>query len=353
MPITPPPLFRREVKSAEDYISKVGNTPLVRLNGISDEIKRNILVKLEFLNPSGSIKDRAGVYLVQDAIQNKGLKPGGTLVDGTAGNTGVSLCAFAKLQNYKVVLFVPSTLIQDKVDKLTSYGAEIRKIEIDPKDSLHINVLAAEYARSLDNGVHVDQMNNLNNQRAHFENTGPEIWKQTNGKIDAFVSGSGTGGTFSGTTKYLKQVSDGKVKAIIADREGSGLDHYIRSHGESFKAEGESFIEGVGKLALPGNLKDVLSLADGSYRVLDSEVIPVIYRLIDEENLRVGGSSGMNITTAIKYAKSLPEGSTVVTVSPDDANNYASKLFNKEWLVEKGYWAVIPDHLKKYATYIG
>ncbi|GME92036.1 unnamed protein product [Ambrosiozyma monospora] len=138
MPITPPPpLLRRAVTSAEDYISKVGNTPLIRLNSISDQIKRKILLKLEYLNPTGSIKDRAAVYLVQDAIKNKGLKPGGTLVDATAGNTGTSLCAFAKLQNYKVVLFVPDVLIQDKIDKLKSYGAEIRKVEIDPKDSLH------------------------------------------------------------------------------------------------------------------------------------------------------------------------------------------------------------------------
>ncbi|GMF05064.1 unnamed protein product [Ambrosiozyma monospora] len=194
-------------------------------------------------------------------------------------------------------------------------------------------------------------IDNLNNQRAHFETTGPEIWKQAKGEVDAFVTGSGTGGTFSGTAKYLKQVSNGKVKAIIADREGSGLNHYIQSKGESFEAEGESFIEGVGKFALPGNLLDVLDLADGSYRVLDSEVIPVIYRLIDEENIRVGGSSGMNIVTAIKYAKTLPEGSTVVTVAADDADNYASKLFNKDWLIENGHWNFIPEHLKKYATY--
>ncbi|KAG7824845.1 hypothetical protein KL909_002067 [Ogataea angusta] len=337
-------------KTSPEFFAKVGKTPLVLLKSISRSIGRNIYVKLEYHNPTGSVKDRAAVKLLQDSIE-RGLKPGGTLVEATAGNTGISLAVLSRLAGYKLVLFVPETLIQAKIDKLTGLGAEVFKAENYPDNHpKHMNSLAAIYAKEHDNTIHVNQMNNLVNQQAHYETTGPEIWKQLEGSVDAFVAGAGTGGTFSGVSKYLKEVSDGRVKTIIADRQGSGLHHYIQTNGESFDAEGESFVEGIGKLGLVDNIKDVLNLANDSLQISDIEALNTIYRLIDEEDLRVGASAGVYVAAAIKVAESLPPGSNVVTVIPDAVDIYAKKVFSKQWLVEQDHWDKIPSEYKKYAT---
>ncbi|CAM9015798.1 unnamed protein product [Wickerhamomyces anomalus] len=314
----------------EEFIKGVGNTPLIKIESLSKETGRDIYTKAEFLNSGKSIKDRAAIYLLNNALSKGLIRPGGTLVEATAGNTGFKL----KSTSWKVL------------------GAKVIKCPLVPSDDPEFfNTQAVNYAQKNDNCVHVNQMDNLENRKAHFETTGPEIWKQTDGKIDAFIVGCGTGGTFSGVSSYLKEISNGKVKAFIADREGSGLHSYIQSKGDNWDHEGESFVEGVGKLSLTGNLNDVLSIADGSFRALDIDVIITLYRLLDEDHLSVGASGAMNIFCAKQLALTLPKGSVVVTSTADSGERYAGKVFNKEWLVEKGHWDKIPEHLRKYATY--
>ncbi|KAG7732003.1 hypothetical protein KL948_002201 [Ogataea haglerorum] len=336
--------------TSSEFFAKVGKTPLVLLKSISSSVGRNIYVKLEYQNPTGSVKDRAAVKLLQDAIE-KGLKPGGTLVEATAGNTGISLGVLSRLAGYRLILFVPENLIQAKIDKLTGLGAEVLKAENYPENHpKHMNSLAAIYAKEHDNSIHINQMNNLVNQQAHFETTGPEIWEQLEGSVDAFVSGAGTGGTFSGVSRYLKKVSDGRVKAIIADKQSSGLHHYIQTNGESFDAEGESFVEGIGKLGLVDNIRDVLTLANDSLQISDIEALNTIYRLIEEEDLRVGASAGVNVAAAIKVSDSLPPGSNIVTIIPDAVDIYAKKVFSKQWLIDQDHWDKIPEVYRKYTT---
>ncbi len=338
----------------EEFIKGVGNTPLIKIESLSKETGREIYTKAEFLNSGKSIKDRAAIYLLNNALSKGLIRPGGTLVEATAGNTGVALALLARTYDppFKIRLYVPESLVQAKIDILESLGATVIKCPLVPSDDPEFfNTQAVNYAQENDNCVHVNQMDNLENRKAHFETTGPEIWKQTDGKIDAFIVGCGTGGTFSGVSSYLKEISNGKVKAFIADREGSGLHSYIQSKGDNWDHEGESFVEGVGKLSLTGNLNDVLSIADGSFRALDIDVIITLYRLLDEDHLSVGASGAMNIFCAKQLALTLPKGSVVVTSTADSGERYAGKVFNKEWLIEKGHWDKIPEHLRKYATY--
>lgn len=339
----------------DEFIKGVGNTPLIKIESLSKETGRSIYIKAEYSNSGKSIKDRAAIYLLKNALSKGELQPGGTLVEATAGNTGIALALLARTYNppFKVRLYVPETLVQAKIDTLESLGAKVVKCPIvAPEDPLFMNNQAITCSKETENAIHVNQMDNLENKRAHYETTGPEIWEQTNGKIDGFIAGCGTGGTFSGVSTYLKEKSNGQVKCYIADKEGSGLHSYIQSKGENWDHEGQSFIEGVGKLALTGNLKDVLDLADGSFMGLDSDVLITLYRLMDEDKLSVGASSAMNILCAKYLALTLPEGSIVVTTAADSSDRYASKVFNKEWLIEKGHWDKIPQHLQKYATFV-
>ncbi|KAG7697161.1 hypothetical protein KL951_002523 [Ogataea haglerorum] len=277
--------------TSSEFFAKVGKTPLVLLKSISSSVGRNIYVKLEYQNPTGSVKDRAAVKLLQDAIE-KGLKPGGTLVEATAGNTGISLGVLSRLAGYRLILFVPENLIQAKIDKLTGLGAEVLKAENYPENHpKHMNI-----------------------------------------------------------SRYLKKVSDGRVKAIIADKQSSGLHHYIQTNGESFDAEGESFVEGIGKLGLVDNIRDVLTLANDSLQISDIEALNTIYRLIEEEDLRVGASAGVNVAAAIKVSDSLPPGSNVVTIIPDAVDIYAKKVFSKQWLIDQDHWDKIPEVYRKYTT---
>lgn len=285
------------IVTREEFIKGVGNTPLIKIESLSKETGRNIYVKAEFENSGKSIKDRAAVYLLNSALEQNILKPGGTLVEATAGNTGVALALLARTYDppFKVKLFVLKKLVQDKVDTLKYLGADVTKCDLVPPDDPEFpNNKAIRYAQEHENSFHVNQMDNLENRRAHYETTGPEIWQQTDGKIDGFIAGSGTGGTFTGVSKFLKEKNP-NIKTYIADREGSGLHSYIQSGGASWAHEGESFVEGVGKLALTGNLEGVLNIADGSFRGLDIDVLITLYRLLDEENLSVGASGALNI----------------------------------------------------------
>ncbi|CCH46827.1 Cystathionine beta-synthase [Wickerhamomyces ciferrii] len=342
------------IVTKEEFIKGVGNTPLVKIESLSKETGRDIYIKAEFKNSGKSIKDRAAIYLLNDALSKGTLKEGGTLVEATAGNTGVALALIARTYNppFKVVLYIPETTVTEKINVLESLGCTVIKASIVPPDHPEfMNTLAIKYAETHENTIHINQMDSLVNRQAHYETTGPEIWKQTNGKINAFVASCGTGGTYTGIASYLKEVSNGKVLNYVSDREGSGLHSYVQSKGTSWEAEGSSFVEGVGKTAHTGNTEGILNYTDGSYRILDEEVLVTMYKLLDEDNLSVGASSALNITAAKKLALTLPKGSIVVTTAADSSERYASKAFNKEWLIENGHWDKIPQHLQKHANY--
>lgn len=340
----------------DEFIKGVGNTPLIKIKSLSNETGCDIYCKAEFFNSGKSIKDRAAIYLLNDAMSKGLVQPGGTLVEATAGNTGIALALLGRTFNppFKVRLYVPETLVQAKIDVLETLGAKVIKcptnVPADHPESF--NNKAINYCKENEEAFHVNQMDNLENKRSHYETTGPEIWRQTDGKIDAFIAACGTGGTYAGIATSLKDVSKGEVKCYVADREFSGLHSFVQSKGTSWEHEsGESFVEGVGRQSLTRNLDDLLEFTDGSFNALDSEVILMLYKLLDEENLSVGGSSGLNICCAKKLAQTLPKGSVIVTTAADAGERYASKVFNKEWLKEKGHWDKIPEHLQKYATY--
>lgn len=332
----------------------MGNTPLMKFETLSKEIGRNIYFKAEFLNPGHSIKDRAACYLLDSAIKSGKLSPGGTLSEATAGNTGIALALLARSYDppFKVRLFVPDVLIQDKIDLLESVGCTVVKCpsDVTVNDPLFFNNQAMQYAEDHENTVFVNQMGNTENRRAHYENTGPEIWSQLNGKVDGFTASAGTGGTLIGVSSYLKEKSGGKCQCWAADRFGSGLCSYVKSQGKSWESEGSSFVEGIGKKSLTGQMDDTLELLDGAVTITDTECVVTCYRLFHEQGIWIGPSAALNICAARDLAKTLPEGSNVVTTAADYADNYASKLFNKRWLQENGHWDSIPEEMRKYAT---
>jgi len=338
----------------EEFIKGVGNTPLVKVESLSKETGCQIYCKVESHNSGKSIKDRAAVYLLNDCLVKGLIQPGGTLVEATAGNTGVALALLGRTYNppFKVRLYVSENLVQAKIDVLESLGAEVIKCkDVAPDHPECANTLAIKYAKEHENCCHVNQMDNLANKRSHYETTGPEIWKQTDGKIDAFIAACGTGGTYVGISEYLKEASNGKVQCYLSDREGSGLHSFIQSKGKSWDRAGQSFVEGVGRTSLNKNMQDVLEITDGSFNSLDSEVIVTLLKVLDQDQLSVGGSSALNLTCATKLAKTLPKGSVIVTTAADSNDRYASKVFNKKWLMENDHWDKIPEHLQKYCTY--
>lgn len=336
----------------EEYIKGIGHTPLLKLEQISNTIKRNVYIKEEYANSGTSIKDRAAYYLLEDALQTGKLSAGGTLVEATAGNTGLSLALLGRTYtpSFKVVLFVPESLVLEKIELLESLGVKVNKCPIVAQDHPDFfNNQAKRYAESTENSIHINQMDNIANRQAHFQTTGPEIYEQLQGDIQGFVASCGTGGTFSGIASFLKSQNP-QIKCAIADPQGSGLYSYITTQGKSWFAEGSSFVEGVGKKGLTGQLYDVLQLADIAYQGNDTDIIITIYELLDQ-GINIGGSSGLNVNAAIELAKTLPEGSNVVTTAADNSDRYASKLFNKKYLIEHDHWDKIPQHLKKFATY--
>ncbi|MBN9361122.1 MULTISPECIES: cysteine synthase A [unclassified Devosia] len=319
-----------------DVISAIGNTPLIRLNRVSDATGCEIWGKAEFLNPGQSVKDRAALFIIRDAEKRGLLRPGGTIVEGTAGNTGIGLSMVANALGYKSVIVIPETQSQEKKDALTLLGAELIQVPAKPYKNPNNYVklsgrLAEKLARELPGGaIWANQFDNVANRQAHIETTGPEIWEQTQGKIDGFVSAVGSGGTLGGISMALK-AKNPDIQIGLADPEGAALYSYYTT-GE-LKSSGNSITEGIGQGRITANLKDIV--VDRAYQIPDSEALPYVFDLLEHEGLCLGGSSGINIAGAVRLARDLGPGKTIVTILADYGNRYQSKLFNPEFLRSK------------------
>ncbi|HXP30785.1 MAG TPA: cysteine synthase A [Stellaceae bacterium] len=318
------------------FIDTIGNTPLIRLRRASQETGCTILGKAEFLNPGGSVKDRAALWIVRDAEERGALRPGGVIVEGTAGNTGIGLALVGNALGYRSVIVMPETQSQEKKDMLLLCGADLRLVPAVPYSNpmnyvRYSEQLAQEVAAKEPNGaIWANQFDNLANRRAHYEATGPEIWRDTAGKVDAFVASVGTGGTLAGVAMALKERNPA-VKIFLADPMGSAIYGYY-AKGE-LKAEGSSITEGIGQGRITKNLEG--APLDGWFQVTDAEMLPVLFDLVLEEGLILGGSTGINILGAIKAAKEMGPGHTIVTVLADYGTRYQSKLFNPAFLRER------------------
>ncbi|MDZ8110175.1 MAG: cysteine synthase A [Nostoc sp. DedQUE12a] len=314
------------------FVGAVGNTPLIRLNSFSEETGCEILGKAEFLNPGGSVKDRAALYIIQDAEEKGLLKPGGTVVEGTAGNTGIGLAHICNAKGYKCLIIIPDTQSQEKIDALTALGAEVRRVPAVPyKDPNNYVKLSGRVAAELENAIWANQFDNLANRRAHYETTAPEIWKQTDGKIDAWTAATGTGGTFAGVALYLKEQNPA-IQCVVADPLGSALYSYVKT-GE-IKIEGNSITEGIGNGRVTANMEG--APADDAIQIDDKEALRVVYQLLRKDGLLMGGSTGINVGAAVALAKQLGPGHTIVTILCDSGSRYQSRIFNPEWLASKG-----------------
>ena len=329
--------------------SAIGNTPLIRLNRLSEETGCEVLGKAEFQNPGGSVKDRAALYVVKDAEEKGLIKPGGTVVEGTAGNTGIGLAHVCRSKGYQLVIYMPDTQSQAKVDLLRLLGAEVYPVPaVAFENPENYNHQAKRHAERLDNAVWTNQFDNVANRKAHVETTGPEIWYQTDGKVDAFTCATGTGGTLAGVTRYLKTVSDAKVKCYLADPPGSVLHSFITSGGKLKERTGSSITEGIGQGRITDNLKPDIDLVDGALHISDEKSIEMVYRCLDEEGLFLGASSCLNVVAAKEVAEKLGKGHTVVTILCDGAYRYVDRLFSRKWLQEKKLLTAIPSHLERY-----
>ncbi|KAI7569535.1 Cysteine synthase [Hortaea werneckii] len=335
---------------AEDgFWSAIGNTPLIKMNALSKQTGCTILGKAEFQNPGGSVKDRAAKFLVQDAEEKGLLKPGGTVVEGTAGNTGIGLAHVCRNKGYKMVIYMPNTQSQGKIDLLRLLGAEVYPVPAVPYDNPdNYNHQAQRHAERLDNAIWTNQFDNTANRQAHIETTGPEIWAQTGGKLDAFTCASGTAGTIAGVTRYLKTVSEGRVKCYVADPPGSVIYTYVSSGGKMTERKGSSITEGIGQGRITENLKPDIDLLDGALHIPDEKSIEMVYRCLDEEGLYLGASSCLNVAAARDLAEKMGPGHTIVTILCDGAYRYADRLFSRKWLESKGLVSAIPEHLHKY-----
>jgi cysteine synthase A len=317
-------------------IDAIGNTPLIRLNRASEETGCEILGKAEFMNPGQSVKDRAGLFIIRDAEEKGLLRPGGVIVEGTAGNTGIGLTVVAKALGYRTVIVIPDTQSQEKKDALRLLGAELIEVPAVPyrNPNNYVKVsgrLAEQLAKTEPNGaIWANQFDNVANREGHIRTTAREIWEQTDGKVDGFVSAVGTGGTLAGVAVGLKDKNK-SVKIALADPLGAALYSYYTS-GE-LKAEGSSITEGIGQGRITDNLQGFTP--DFSYQIPDAEALPLIFDLVQEEGLCMGGSTGINIAGAIRLARDLGPGKTIVTILCDYGTRYQSKLFNPEFLRAK------------------
>jgi cysteine synthase A len=311
----------------------IGNTPLLHLQAVSELTGCNIYAKAEFMNPGGSVKDRTALGIIRAAEERGELQPGGVVVEGTAGNTGIGLTIVANALGYESVVVMPQAASKEKIDQLEMLGAELILVPSvkyeSPQHYIHTaEKIAQGRAHQEANGaIWARQFDNPANAQVHYDTTGPEIWNQTDGKVDGFICSVGTGGTLAGVASALRERNPA-VKVGLADPMGSGLYHYMQS-GE-LRAEGESIVEGVGVTFVPGNLQGVA--VDFACQVTDEEALPYIYALLKNEGLCVGGSSGINIAGAVKLARELGPGHTIVTLLCDSGARYQSKLFNAEFL---------------------
>jgi len=320
-----------------EFLDTVGNTPLIKLRKASELTGCNILGKAEFMNPGGSVKDRAAKAIVLDAEARGLLRPGGVIVEGTAGNTGIGLALVANSLGYRTVIVIPETQSQEKKDMLRLCGADLREVPAVPYRDENNYVkfsgrLAEELAKTEANGaIWANQFDNVANRKGHYENTGPEIFEQTNGKVDAFICAVGTGGTLAGTGLALKERNP-KIIISLADPLGAAL-HSFYTTGE-LSSWGGSITEGIGQGRITANLED--APVDQSFQIPDEEALPICFDLLKEEGLCLGGSSGINVAGAIRLAQELGPGKTIVTILADSGVRYQSKLFNPVFLREKG-----------------
>jgi cysteine synthase A len=323
-------------KTVNSVVDLIGDTPLIRLKAASEATGCDIYGKAEFLNPGQSIKDRAALWIIRTAEADGSLKPGGTIVEGTAGNTGIGLAMVAKALGYTAKIVIPRTQAQEKKDAIRAFGAELIEVDALPYANpgnyvRYSGTLAQELRDAGESVIWANQFDNVANRNAHIEGTGPEIWEQTDGQIDAFICAVGSGGTLGGMSLYLKGKNP-NIQIGLADPYGAALHSYYTT-GE-LKSEGTSISEGIGQGRITANLEGIT--VDRSYQVADSEWLPVLYDLIENEGLCLGTSAALNIVGAMKMAKDLGPGKTIVTVLCDYGNRYASKIFNPPFLREKG-----------------
>ena len=333
------------MKVLDGFAETVGNTPLIRLREVSEETGCEILGKAEFLNPGSSVKDRAALFIIKDAEERGALEPGGLIVEGTAGNTGIGLALCGNARGYRTLIVIPETQSQEKKDMLRLCGVELKEVPAvpykDPNNYVHVaERLAQEMAKTETNGVlYANQWDNTANRRAHLEGTGPEIWQQTGGKLDGFICSIGTGGTVAGVSMFLKEKNP-DVQIAIADPLGASMFSYY-STGE-LKGEGDSIAEGIGQGRITGNLEGVV--VDMPFQIPDAEALPYIFDLLKHEGLCLGGSSAINVAGAVRMAREMGPGHTIVTILCDYGDRYQSKLFNPSFLKEKGL--PVPDWLE-------
>ena len=314
------------------FVETVGHTPLIRLRHLSEETGCEILAKAEFLNPGGSVKDRAARSIIQDAEEKGLLKPGGTVVEGTAGNTGIGLAHICLAKGYKCIIYMPNTQSKEKFDMLRILGAEVRPVPAVPfADPMNYNHQARRAAEEIENAIWANQFDNVANRQAHIDSTGPEIWEQTEGKIDVWTAATGTGGTLAGTAIYLKDKKP-EMKVYLADPMGSSLYCHVKEG--KLEREGNSITEGIENGRITANVEG--APIDDAVRVTDTEALNIVYHLLHKEGLYVGGSTGINVGAAVKIARELGPGHTIVTILCDSGDRYKSRIFNPEWLASKG-----------------
>ena len=316
----------------DGFVGAVGETPLIRLHGPSELTGCEILGKAEFMNPGGSVKDRAALGILLEAEQEGLLKPGGTVVEGTAGNTGIGLAHLCNARGYKALIVIPDTQSAEKIGLLRSLGAEVRTVPAVPyRDPNNYVRLSGRIAAEIPGAVWANQFDNLANRRAHFNSTGPEIWRQTAGKVDAWVAATGTGGTYAGVALYLKQENH-QVQCVLADPHGSAL--YSWAKGGELSMDGSSITEGIGNSRVTANLEG--APIDDAVRIDDQSALDTIYQLLWREGLFLGGSVGINVAGAVETARRLGPGHTIVTVLCDSGDRYRSRLYDGDWLATKG-----------------
>ena len=317
----------------DGFAGAIGRTPLIRLHRLSDETGCEILGKAEFMNPGGSVKDRAALYIIRDAEQRGELRAGGTVVEGTAGNTGIGLAHLCNARGYRCVIVIPETQTREKIDLLRTLGAEVHTVPAKPyRDPNNYQKVAGRMAEEMDNAIWANQFDNVANRDGHYLTTGPELWDDTDGGLDAFVAATGTGGTLAGVARYLKEQSPA-VRTVLADPKGSALYRYVKTGQPEVEGEG-SITEGIGSSRVTANLEG--TPIDDAWSIPDQEAVTMVYRLLHEEGLFLGSSCGINVAAAVRVARDLGPGHTVATILCDGGGRYYSRLFNPDWLQEKG-----------------
>ena len=315
-----------------NFIDAIGNTPLIRMNSLSEATGCEILGKAEFLNPGGSVKDRAAWWMIREHEASGALKPGGTVVEGTAGNTGIGLAHVCNARGYACEIFMPDNQSPAKAKMLRTLGAKVTEVPVVPYvDDMNYQKQAGRHADSLDGGVWANQFDNVANRLAHYESTGPEIWRDTEGKVDAFVAATGTGGTIAGTGQFLKE-QNSEVQIVCADPHGSAIYNFVTT-GETKMTPGPSITEGIGNSRVTNNLQG--AAMDDAIQVHDTDMVKMVYKLMREEGWYFGSSTGINLCAAFEYAKQRGPGHTIVSILCDTGAKYQETLFNPEFLAER------------------